>query len=278
MPLSTSAFRHSEGMSDCSSSAAPVRRPLVVANWKMHGRTTQVAAFVAAWQDGPADVDVVLCPPLAYLGLLVTALRGRRVRFGAQNVWVASTGAFTGEHAAEMARDLGADFAIVGHSERRDQFSEADALVAAKFQAAKRGGLTPILCVGETAPQRSSGAAVRAVLKQLDAVVESAGYDAFENAAVAYEPVWAIGTGQTATPSQVQEMHAAIRAHIAGFSCGDLAPQMRLLYGGSVNPDNAAALFAEQDVDGGLVGGASLDAAQFSAICYAAGYCCPSHR
>ena len=246
-------------------------RPLVVANWKMHGAAAQVAAFAAAWRDGPADVDVVLCPPLAYLGLLVAALRGRRVRFGAQNVWVAPAGAFTGEHAAEMARDLGAEFAVVGHSERRGQFNESNDLVAAKFEAAKRAGLTPILCVGETAVQRRRGMAVCTVLEQLDAVAESAGNGAFESAAIAYEPVWAIGTGQTAMPSQAQEMHAAIRAHLAGLSRSESAPQVRLLYGGSVNAGNAAALFAQQDVDGGLVGGASLDAAQFSAICYAAG-------
>ena len=170
-----------------------------------------------------------------------------------------------------MARDLGAEFAVVGHSERRGQFNESNDLVAAKFEAAKRAGLTPILCVGETAAQRRRGMAVRTVLEQLDAVAESAGHGAFESAAIAYEPVWAIGTGQTATPSQAQEMHAAIRAHLAGLSRSESAPQVRLLYGGSVNAGNAAALFAQQDVDGGLVGGASLDAAQFSAICYAAG-------
>ena len=237
----------------------------------MHGDTTQVAAFAAAWQDGPAHVDVVLCPPLAYLGLLATALRERHIQFGVQNIWVAPAGAFTGEHAAEMVRDLGAQFVIVGHSERRGQFDETDALVAAKFQAAMRAGLSPILCVGETASQRQRGMAVRAVLAQLEAVVEEAGMGAFENAVIAYEPVWAIGTGQTATPEQAQEMHAAIRAYFSRrFPRCDLATQVRLLYGGSVNPGNAAALFAEQDVDGGLVGGASLDAAQFSAICFAA--------
>ena len=241
----------------------------------MHGDTTQVATFAAAWSDGPAHVDVVLCPPLAYLSLLATALRGRHIRLGAQNIWVAPAGAFTGEHAAEMARDLGAEFAIVGHSERRGQFDETNALVAAKFQAAKRAGLSPILCVGETAVQRQRDVAVCTVLKQLDAVVEEVGMDAFENAAIAYEPVWAIGTGQTATPRQAQEMHAAIRAYLSRR--GSTA-QVRLLYGGSVNLGNAAALFAEQDVDGGLVGGASLDVAQFSAICFAAGYDCPNDR
>ena len=244
----------------------------------MHGHTTQVAAFVAAWRDDHTDVDIVLCPPLAYLGLLVAALHERRVRFGVQNVWVASSGAFTGEHAAEMAKDLGAEFAIVGHSERRGQFKEANEMVAAKFTAAKRAGLSPILCVGETAEERNRGVAVCAVQKQLDAVVESTGAGAFENAAIAYEPIWAIGTGQTATPVQAQEMHAAIRSHLSGRSGGDLALRLRLLYGGSINPGNAAALFAEQDVDGGLVGGASLDAVQFGAICSAAGRDCPSHR
>ena len=255
-----------------------MKRPLIVANWKMHGDTTQVAAFAAAWRDGLDDIDIVLCPPLAYLGLLVAALRERRIRFGAQDVGVAPAGAFTGEHAAEMARDLGAEFAIVGHSERRGQFNETNALVAAKFQAAKRAGLAPILCVGETAAERRCGNAVCAVLRQLDAVAQSAGSGAFENAAIAYEPVWAIGTGQTATPSQAQEMHVAIRAYLSGPSGGDSATQVRLLYGGSINSGNAAALFAAPDVDGGLVGGASLDAVQFRAICSAAGHDRPSHR
>ena len=255
-----------------------MRRPLIVANWKMHGDTTQVAAFVSAWRDGSSHaphIDIVLCPPLAYLGLLATALRGRSIQFGVQNIWVAPAGPFTGEHAAEMARDLGAEFAIVCHSERRGQFDETNALAAAKFQAAKRAGLSPILCVGETATQRRCGDAVGTVLEQLDAVVEEAGIGAFENAAIAYEPVWAIGTGQTATPQQAQEMHAAIRAYLCRR---DSATQVRLLYGGSVNPDNAVALFAEQDVDGGLVGGASLDAARFLAICFAATHNCPNDR
>ena len=241
--------------------------PLVVANWKMHGHLAQVASFAAAWQDGPPYVDGVLCPPFAYLGALATALQGRRVQFGVQDIWAAREGAFTGEHSAEMARDMGATFAIVGHSERRSQFNETNALVAAKFQAAKRAGLSPILCVGETADERRRGGAICVVTKQLDAIVDAAGASAFENAAIAYEPTWAIGTGHAATPCQAQEMHAVIRTHLARRQ---LATSVRLIYGGSVNPRNAAALFAEKDVDGGLVGGASLDAAQFSAICFAA--------
>lgn len=244
--------------------------PLVVANWKMHGNLALAEAFAAAWRDGLGDVESVesvLCPPFAYLGLLAAALRGLRVRLGVQNIWVAPEGPVTGEHAAEMARDLGAEFALVGHSERRRQFNETNALVAAKFQAAKRAGLSPILCVGETAAERRRGEAVCVVRGQLDAIIDQAGADAFEGAAIAYEPIWAIGTGRTATPCQAQQMHEAIRAHLARRQT---ATPVRLIYGGSVNPGNAAALFGERDIDGGLVGGASLDAAQFSAICCAA--------
>ena len=244
-----------------------MRPALVVANWKMHGDRQFIRAFASQYGDAPAGVDVVVCPPLAYLAQCVSTFRGVHLRFGAQDVAAAPSGAFTGEHAAEMARDIGAEYAIVGHSERRRLFGESDALVAEKFQAARRAGLHPILCVGETLGQRQRGEAVATVAAQLAVVLAHAGASAFENATVAYEPVWAIGTGETATPALAQEMHAAIRAQLRSAGAG---AQSRLLYGGSVTADGAAALFAAADIDGGLVGGASLDAAAFKAVCCAA--------
>ena len=237
-------------------------------NWKMHGTAAALAAFAAAWRPAPAAVDVLLCPPLGYLRQ-AAPLGAQGVQLGAQNVAVAPGGAFTGEHSAEMARDLGAAFAIVGHSERRRLCGETNAVVAAKFAAAQRAGLVPILCVGETLAERQRDSARSVVLGQLDAVLRHAGAAAFETAVVAYEPVWAIGTGETASPADAQAMHAAIRGHLAR-AAGAAAEGVRILYGGSVNGGNAAALFAAPDVDGGLVGGASLDAREFAAICCAA--------
>ncbi len=241
---------------------------MIVANWKMHGTTDSVDAFAAAWHGAPRGVDVVFCPPLGYLSRLAAALAGSNVRFGAQNVAIDPSGAFTGEHAAEMAVDLGAEFAIVGHSERRSMFGESDETVARKFGAARRAGLEPIICVGETFDQRSQGQAERVVLAQLDSVIECCGVASFENAAIAYEPVWAIGTGITATPEQAQSMHATIRQWVVD-KAPSLAETVRILYGGSVNASNATGLFAQTDIEGGLVGSASLDAAEFGAICSA---------
>ena len=232
----------------------------------MNGTAQAVADYAAAWPDPPSGIDVVLCPPWAYLDRLASALRGRGVRFGVQTTAIESAGAFTGEQAAEMARDLGAEFAIVGHSERRRLYAETDAVVAAKLLAAQRAGLTPIVCVGETLEDRRSGNAAGVVLAQLDAVDAGAGTSAWEDAVIAYEPVWAIGTGETATPAQAQEMHVVIRDYLAGRRSA-LGETTRILYGGSVNAANANDLFAQADVDGGLVGGASLDALEFCRIC-----------
>ena len=248
-----------------------MRRALVVANWKMHGDRRFITSFASQYGDAPAGVDVVICPPLAYLAQCVAAFRGRRIRFGVQNVATVPSGALTGEHAAEMARDLGAEYAIIGHSERRSLFGESDAIVAQKFQAAKRAGLNPILCVGETLQQRRSGRAQATVHAQLAAVLDNAPAPALEHATIAYEPVWAIGTGATATPAVAQDMHAAIRERLGRAG---VAARTRLLYGGSIKADSAAALFAAAEIDGGLVGGASLDATAFAAICCAAA-CAP---
>ena len=235
----------------------------------MNGTAQAVADYAAAWPDTPPGIDVVFCPPWAYLDRLTSALHGRGVRFGVQTTAVESAGAFTGEHAAEMARDLGAEFAIVGHSERRRLFAEPDAVVVGKFLAARRAGLTPILCVGETLEQRRGGNAADVVLAQLDAIDAGAGPSAWEDVVIAYEPVWAIGTGETATPAQAQEMHVVIREYLVRRSSA-LADQTRILYGGSVNAANADNLLAQADIDGGLVGGASLDAGEFAEICRAA--------
>ena len=245
------------------------RRPFVAANWKMNGTVHAVADYAAAWPDPPPGIDVVFCPPWAYLDHLAAALRGGGVRFGVQTTAVEAAGAFTGEHAAEMARDLGAEFAIVGHSERRRLYAETDAVVVEKFLAARRAGLTPIVCVGETLEERRDGKAVGVVLAQLDAIDAGAGPAAWEDVVIAYEPVWAIGTGETATPAQAQEMHAVIRDYLARRSSA-LPRETRILYGGSVNAANADDLFAQADIDGGLVGGASLDAGEFAGICRAA--------
>lgn len=240
------------------------RRPLLVANWKSHASKSFVDRFAALWRAPPSLVDVVICPPWGYLQRLAAALDGD-ARFGVQSTSAEPEGAFTGEHAAEMARDLGAEFAIVGHSERRRLFGETDALVARKFQAARRASLTPILCVGESAAERRRGDAEATVRAQLDGVTALGGADALAGAVIAYEPVWAIGTGETATPEQAQAMHRFIRGRLP-----DAGRATRVLYGGSVNANNATALFAQADVDGALVGGASLDPAAFSAICSAA--------
>ena len=236
----------------------------------MNGSAQAVADYAAAWPGAPSGIDVVFCPPWAYLDRLASALRDRSVRFGVQTTAIEPAGAFTGEQAAEMARDLGAEFAIVGHSERRRLYAETDAVVVAKMLAAQRAGLTPIVCVGETLEQRRSGSAADVVLAQLDAIDAGVGPSAWENAVIAYEPVWAIGTGETATPAQAQEMHVVIREYLAGRSSA-LARETRIVYGGSVNAANANDLFVQGDIDGGLVGGSSLDSREFARICAAAG-------
>lgn len=237
----------------------------------MHGDRAFIEAFVAALRSSglPPDVEVLLLPPATYLSGLLTLLEGTGIGVGAQNLHQESKGAFTGEVAAEMVQDLGASWALVGHSERRQMFHESDDLVARKYLAALRAGLRPILCVGETLEQREAGNAETVVQRQLDAVIGVVDQPGLEAGVLAYEPVWAIGTGKTATPSQAQAMHAAIRARLAATSPAT-ADAMRILYGGSVKPENAAELFAQPDIDGALVGGASLDALSFGAIVAAA--------
>jgi triosephosphate isomerase (TIM) len=247
------------------------RRRLVAGNWKMHGSRAENTALVGALLHDlpqPGVAEVLLCAPFVYLSEVGRQLKGSDVQLGAQSVCAEPVGAFTGEISAGMLKDLGCTYVIVGHSERRALFKESDALVARKFVAAQTQGLTPILCVGETLEERDAGQTFAVVDRQLAAVVDLAGIASFERAVVAYEPVWAIGTGKNATPQQAQDVHQHIRAALAGRDAR-IAGLVRVLYGGSVKAGNAAELFAMADVDGGLVGGASLNAREFVGICKA---------
>src|SRR5262245_26646028 len=236
----------------------------------MHGSSATIATLLDALVAlHVPTTDVLVLPPAPYLATVVQRLRGTKIGVGAQNIYSEPAGAYTGETAAEMVKDVGATHVLIGYSERRHLFGESDALCAKKFAAAWRAGLVPILCVGETAEERERGDAVNVVMRQLDAVIEANGIGGLQDACVAYEPVWAIGTGKTATPVDAQAMHGSIRAYIGARDVA-IAARLPILYGGSIKPDNAAALFAQPDVDGGLVGGASLNAGQFLEICKAA--------
>ncbi|MDD5299210.1 MAG: triose-phosphate isomerase [Gallionella sp.] len=248
-----------------------MRRKLVAGNWKMHGGLTQNAGLLDAVRDGMAsmpDVDCAVCVPFPYLAQAQQKLSGSNVKWGAQDVHQSDKGAFTGEVSAAMLRDFGCSYVIVGHSERRAYYGESSHLVAEKFMAAQKAGLTPILCVGETLEQREGGVTEAIVAEQLDALIQLAGVQALRNAVVAYEPVWAIGTGKTATSAQAQEVHTFIRRRVASHD-GQIASGLCILYGGSVKANNAAELFAMPDIDGGLIGGAALVADEFLAICRA---------
>lgn len=211
---------------------------------------------------------VVVCPPYLYIPLAMELLRGTSILLGGQDVWVESEGAFTGDVSAAMLADFGCSWVIVGHSERRSLHAEDDYLVAKKAMAAQMAGLVPIICVGETLDEREEGRTKAVIARQLDAVLETVGIQMFASAVIAYEPVWAIGTGRTATPQQAQEIHEYIRQRIA-INNADIASSLRILYGGSVKPKNAAELFNQPDIDGGLIGGASLNGIDFIEICRA---------
>jgi triosephosphate isomerase len=246
--------------------------PLVAANWKMHKTRAEADEFLAAFVPGAASfgsVDVVICPPLTALAAAVERCAGTGVRVAAQNMHFEASGAFTGEVSATMLVDAGADAVVLGHSERRALFGETDDALASKVPAALDGGLLPILCVGETEEQRDGGETEAVLRSQVEADLAQAEPARLGEIVIAYEPVWAIGTGRTATPEQAQEAIAFIRSLVAETS-KEAAEAMRIVYGGSVKPGNAAELFALPDVDGGLVGGASLDPGDFTAICEAA--------
>ncbi len=248
-----------------------MRQKLVIANWKMNGGKAHLSGLLDKFAAGilkPASV--VVCPPSIYIPLVEEQLLDSAVLLGAQDVSPYAGGAHTGELAISMLQEFGCTYVIVGHSERRNYQAETDQLVADKFAAVIAGGLTPVLCVGETLDEHERGKTKAVVLRQLDAVIKKTGIEVFNQAVVAYEPVWAIGTGKTATPDQAQQVHALIRGRIAELS-GTVSEQLKILYGGSVKAANAQALFTMPDIDGGLVGGASLDAEEFTTICNAAG-------
>jgi triosephosphate isomerase len=248
-----------------------MRKKFVAGNWKMHGSQTMANALVGDIVAGKsADIDVAVFPPFPYIAPLAWQFGKSGLGVGGQDVSEhEGQGAYTGEVSAAMLADVGAQWALVGHSERRQYHGESNELVARKFAAARMGGLTPILCVGESLEQREAGQTDEVIGQQLQAVLSSSGIGSFDTAVIAYEPVWAIGTGRTATPEQAQQVHAFIRSQLEKEDVM-IARLTRLLYGGSVKAANAAELFAQADVDGGLIGGASLTASDFLGICAAA--------
>ena len=250
-----------------------MRRPLVAGNWKMNGDSESTTSLINGIADGRDDVttaEVLVCPPYILIPRAADALNGRAdIVLGAQDLDINQNGAFTGQISAAMLVNAGCKYVIVGHSERRAIYGESDQDVADKFKVAQDGGLIPVLCVGETLEERESGNTESVVARQIQAVIDLVGIDNFDNAVIAYEPVWAIGTGKTATPEMAQEVHKFIRDMLSTLNTG-VADNLRLLYGGSMNAGNAESLIGMADIDGGLIGGASLQAESFLAICKAA--------
>lgn len=249
-----------------------MRRKFVAGNWKMNGSLAENQTRLTELKNGltSSNIDMAVFPTAPYLSQCQSLLGASPIAWGAQTVSEYAAGAYTGEVSAEMLNDFGCEYVIIGHSERRELFGETDAQVAAKYIAAQQAGLIPVLCVGETLEQREAGDTQAVISKQVNAVLEAAGIDSFAKAVIAYEPVWAIGTGKTATPEQAQQVHADIRAQLAQQN-SNIADKVQILYGGSVKPANAKAIFAQADVDGALVGGAALNAQDFIQICNAAG-------
>lgn len=249
-----------------------MRKPLIAGNWKMHGSSSQVKSLLEGIKQGShsyQEIEILVCPTFVYLQQAHELLNHSAIQLGAQNLYLGAQGAFTGEIAGAMLKDIGCQYVLIGHSERRTIFQEDLKVISAKFLAALESGLKPILCIGETRAEREKGATESVLRTQLESVIQAAGIESFRQAVIAYEPVWAIGTGLTATPQQAQEAHAFIRQLISQINV-DIAKTIRILYGGSMKADNAASLLAMPDIDGGLIGGASLDAKSFLAICEAA--------
>ena len=250
-----------------------MRQKLVAGNWKMNGSRASIKALLDGIKQGIATVEsaeVAVCPPYVYLADVEAQLQGTPVVWGAQNLSTEASGAFTGEIASSMLQDFHCKYVIVGHSERRSLYGEDDAVVARKFAVARAAGLKPILCVGESLDEREAGVTEVVVARQLDAVIALEGVAALADGVIAYEPVWAIGTGKTASPEQAQEVHQFIRQRIAEQDAA-VAEKVQILYGGSMNAANAAELLTQADIDGGLIGGASLKSEDFLTICRAAG-------
>ena len=249
-----------------------MRQPLVAGNWKMNGSRASIRELLDGVKAGMGEVktaEVAVCSPHIFLCDVQQQLDGSAVAWGGQDISVHESGAYTGETAGGMLAEFGCKYVIIGHSERRTYHGETDQVVAEKFVAARKAGLVPILCIGETLEERESGITEEVVGRQIDAVIAHCGVEMLGEGVIAYEPVWAIGTGKTASPEQAQEVHAFIRGRIAAASA-TVAEGLRILYGGSMNPGNAAQLLAQSDIDGGLIGGASLKAADFLAIATAA--------
>ncbi|BAX54438.1 Triosephosphate isomerase [Photobacterium damselae subsp. piscicida] len=251
-----------------------MHHPVVMGNWKLNGSKEMVSNLIKgldAELNGVEGVDVAIAPPVMFLDLAeqLISKANNKIILGAQNVDIHESGAFTGDISPAMLKEFGATHIIIGHSERRDYHNESDEFVAQKFAFLKEHGLTPVLCIGESEAQNEAGETVAVCARQIDAVIKTQGVDALNGAIIAYEPIWAIGTGKAATAEDAQRIHAAIRAHIAEQS-EEVAKNVVIQYGGSVKPENAAAYFAQPDIDGALVGGAALDAASFAAIAKAA--------
>jgi triosephosphate isomerase (TIM) len=249
-----------------------IAKKLVVANWKMHGNLKQNAALLMDFIENLSNLkytQVVVCAPYPYLAQLQNMLGNTDIAWGAQNVAKNEVGAFTGEVSAAMLCDFGATYVIIGHSERATAYCESDENIATKFVQAKKHGLTPILCVGETLIEREAGVMEMVVAKQLDTIINLHGAAVFADAVISYEPIWAIGTGLAATPEQAKAMHLFIRNKVANLNL-DAANRLKILYGGSVNPQNAVQLCLVENIDGGLIGKCSLNAQEFEAICHAA--------
>jgi len=250
-----------------------MRKALVAANWKMYGDQLFTKELLIGLQESISssclnNTDIVICPPFTYLHL-ASDLLGKEIKLGAQDVSAHSAGAYTGQISAAMLKDISCSYVIVGHSERRQYCGESNELVAQKFFAAKEAGLTPILCIGETDEERELGKTESVVLQQLGAIIDKYGVSGLENSVIAYEPIWAIGTGKTASPEEAQAVHSILRENVANLD-SSLANSLQILYGGSVKAENAQSLFSMPDIDGGLIGGASLKVSDFSAICEAA--------
>ena len=247
-----------------------MRQPMVAGNWKMNGSSDSVKELISGIKAGvgEANAEVVVCPPFVYIPSVADAIGDSGIKLGAQNMCDQDAGAFTGEVSGPMLKDVGCEYVIIGHSERRAMYGETDEVTAIKYGAVLKNGLKPIFCIGETLEEREGGITEEVVGRQIDAILNSDGVASLANAVLAYEPVWAIGTGKTASPEQAQTVHAFIRGKIAEQD-EVIAEGLRILYGGSMNPGNAAELRSQPDIDGGLIGGASLKAEDFLAICTA---------
>lgn len=245
-----------------------MRKPIVAANWKMNGNTAQVRSLLEGFRDGiqREDAEFVVFAPFVFIPQVQAGLTGTSLQWGAQNIYPADAGAYTGEVSVPMLKEFGCSYVLAGHSERRSLFGETNDRVADKVEAILAGGLTPMLCIGETLEEREAGRTMTVLERQLQSVLDRVGVPGFRQTVIAYEPVWAIGTGHTASPEQAQETHADLREFLRRADA-DMADNMALLYGGSVKAASAPALFAQPDIDGGLVGGAALDVNEFVGIC-----------